>query len=105
MADQPEEVQRILDAIAALEEIPDDEARAKAATAVLDQWPAQHARLREMRQRAVLNLRARGRTWQQIGDLLGVHPTRAQQIATGKRGTKREVQREVHPKDATPPAD
>lgn len=88
MADQAEEVQRILEAIAALEEISDDEARAKAVTAVLDQWPYQHTRLREVRQRAVLNLRAQGKTWKQIGDILGVHFTRARQIAQGQRGDK-----------------
>lgn len=89
MVEQPKEVQRILDAIAALEGIPDDAERAKAATAILDQWPDQHARLRAVRQQAVVNMKASGKTWQQIGDALGVHFTRAQQIAKGLRGTKR----------------
>jgi hypothetical protein len=90
MADQPREVQRILEAIAALETIIDDAERAKAASLILEQWPSQHARLREVRQQAVLNLKAGGQTWQQIGALLGVHYTRAQQIGVGKRGDKRE---------------
>lgn len=99
MADQPKEVQRILDATAALEEIADDADRAKAVTAILNEWPDQHARLREVRQRAILRMKAEGLTWQQIGDALGVHATRAQQIAVGKRGDKRE--QEVAPSGAS----
>lgn len=91
MADHQKEVQRILDAIAALEGISDDAARAKAATAILDEWPSQHARLREVRQQAVLNLKGSGKTWQEIGEILGVHFTRAQQIGVGRRGDKRET--------------
>ncbi|MFI8278545.1 hypothetical protein ACIGBH_27465 [Streptomyces sp. NPDC085929] len=91
MADQPEEVQRLVEAIKALEAIEDDAEAARAATAVLDAWPDYHAQLRELRQRRVLALKAQGKTWAQIADeaLGGVHPTRAQQIAQGKRGTKR----------------
>lgn len=91
MADQPEEVRRLVEAIEALEAIEDDTEAARAATQVLDEWPAHHARLRELRQRRVLALKEQGKTWQQIADeaLGGVHPTRAQQIAQGKRGTKR----------------
>lgn len=88
MEQQPEEVTRVLDAITALEEIADDEARAVAATAILDQWPEAHAKLRQVRQQAVINLRGQGRTWKQIGDLLGIHFTRARQIAQGQRGVK-----------------
>jgi hypothetical protein len=91
MADQPEEVQRLLEAIEALEAIEDDAEAARAATQVLEDWPAHHARLRELRQRRVLALKASGKTWQEIATeaLGGVHPTRAQQIAQGKRGAKR----------------
>ncbi|MFD6968357.1 hypothetical protein [Streptomyces sp. NPDC059949] len=91
MADQPEEVQRLVEAIKALEAIEDDVEAARAATAVLDAWPNYHAQLRELRQSRVLSLRAQGKTWAQIAEeaLGGVHPTRAQQIAQGKRGTKR----------------
>ncbi|MCX5587570.1 hypothetical protein [Streptomyces erythrochromogenes] len=91
MTDQPEEVQRLVEAIKALEAIEDDTEAARAATAVLDAWPDYHAQLRELRQRRVLALKAQGKTWAQIADeaLGGVHPTRAQQIAQGKRGTKR----------------
>jgi hypothetical protein len=91
MTDQPKEVQRLVEAIKALEAIEDDAEAARAATAVLDAWPDYHAQLREFRQQRVLALKAQGKTWAQIADeaLGGVHPTRAQQIATGKRGTKR----------------
>ncbi|MFF8409002.1 hypothetical protein [Streptomyces omiyaensis] len=80
-----------MEAIEALEAIEDDAEAARAATAVLEQWPAYHAQLRELRQRRVQALKAQGMTWQQIADqaLGGVHATRAQQIAAGKRGTKR----------------
>ena len=89
MTEQPEEVQRFLDAIKALEEINDDAQCAKAITDVLKDWPTSHARLREIRQQRILNLKAQGKTWQEIGDALGIHFTRAQQIAKGLRGTKR----------------
>ncbi|MEU0658564.1 hypothetical protein [Streptomyces lavendulocolor] len=89
MADQPEEVARLLEAIEALEVIEDDAACASAVTAVLNEWPAHHARLRKIRQRRVVALKESGKTWPQIGEILGVHPTRAQQIAKGLRGTKR----------------
>lgn len=89
MAEQPEEVLKFLDAIKALEEIDDDAACAKAITAVLKDWPASHARLREIRQERILRMKAQGRTWQEIGDDLGIHFTRAQQISKGLRGSKR----------------
>ena len=91
MAGETEEVQRILDAIAELERITDDAACARAVTEVLDAWPDQHARLRTLRQARVLALRAQGKTWKEIGDIMGVHFTRARQIATGQRGSKREA--------------
>ncbi|MHC3389356.1 hypothetical protein ACLQ2E_07810 [Streptomyces lavendulocolor] len=72
-----------------LEAIEDDVACASAVTAVLNEWPAHHARLREIRQRRVLALKESGKTWPQIGQILGVHPTHAQQIAKGLRSTKR----------------
>lgn len=89
MAEQPEEVLRFLDAIKALEQIDDDAACAKAITDVLQDWPNSHARLREIRQARVQRLREQGKTWQEIGDALGIHFTRAQQISKGLRGSKR----------------
>jgi hypothetical protein len=89
VAEQPEEVSRFLDAVKALEAIEDDAACAKAITDVLKDWPDSHAKLREIRQQRVLRMRAQKMTWQEIGDALGVHFTRAQQIAKGFRGSKR----------------
>jgi DNA-directed RNA polymerase sigma subunit (sigma70/sigma32) len=89
VTDQPEEVLRFVDAIKALEEIDDDAACAKAITDVLQNWPESHARLREIRQQRVLRMRNQGKTWQEIGDALGIHFTRAQQISKGLRGSKR----------------
>ena len=86
--DHPEEVQRVMDAIAALNDITDDAECVRATTDLLDEWPAQHARLRELRQERVLALRETGMTWKEIGDLMGVHFTRARQIAQGQRGDK-----------------
>jgi hypothetical protein len=87
--EQVEEVRRLLEAIERLEQMQDDEACAKAVTQVLDIWPDHHARLRELRQQRVQRMKDSGMTWQQIGDALGVHYTRAQQIAKGMRGSKR----------------
>lgn len=56
---------------------------------------AHHARLREIRQERVQALKDEGKTWAEIGKILGgVHPTRAQQIAKGLRGTKRPTKAE-----------
>lgn len=97
MTDQPEEVQKFLDAIDALEAIEDDAACASAVTQVLKDWPAHHARLREIRQQRVRNLKEQQqKTWQEIATILGgVHPTRAQQIAKGLRGEKRPAKKQA----------
>lgn len=94
MDDQVEEVRRLLEAIEHLEQMQDDKACAVAVTQVLDTWPDHHARLRELRQARVQRMKDSGMTWQQIGDELGVHATRAQQIAKGLRGTKRPPKKE-----------
>lgn len=90
MTDQPEEVSRLVQAIEALEAMDDDAECAVAVSQILDKWPTHHSRLRELRQRRVQALRTQGKTWREIGELLGgISPARAQQIATGLRGTKR----------------
>ncbi|MCL7377453.1 hypothetical protein [Streptomyces sp. 35G-GA-8] len=95
MEDQPEEVQRLLEAIAALEGIKDDAACASAVTQVLNDWPDLHSRLREIRQQRVQALKAQGKTWKEIAEILGgIHPTRAQQIGAGLRGSKRPLKKE-----------
>ncbi|MEV8396667.1 hypothetical protein [Streptomyces niveus] len=86
----PEEVTRLLEAIAALEGIDDDAACAVAVSKVLDDWPEHHSRLRQLRQKRVQSLKERGMTWKEIGALLGgISASRAQQIGAGLRGVKR----------------
>lgn len=90
MADQHEEVTRLVEAIKAFEAIEDDEACAVAVSQALAHWTEQQPRLRELRQRRVLALKEQGKTWEQIGQLLGgISAARAQQIATGVSGAQR----------------
>ncbi|MDQ0943292.1 hypothetical protein [Streptomyces sp. V1I1] len=90
MADEPEEVKRLLEAIEAFEAIEDDATCAGAVSRLLEQWPDHHSRLREIRQKRVQALKAQGKTWAEIGVILGgVTPSRAQQIGAGLRGVKR----------------
>lgn len=89
MADQPEEVTRLVEAIKAFEAIKDDEACALAVSRALKDWPDHQVRLRELRQERVQALKAQGKTWQEIGGLLGVSAARAQQIAAGVSGAQR----------------
>lgn len=89
MADQPEEVTRLVEAIKAFESIEDDEACAIAVSQALKDWPDHQVRLRELRQQRVKALKEQGKTWEEIGRLLGVTAARAQQIAAGVSGAKR----------------
>lgn len=92
MTDEPErhkEVNRLVEAIRAIEAIEDDVECAKAAAETLDEWPQYQKWLREVRQKRVQSLREQGRTWPEIGTLLGVSPQRAQAIAVGLSGSVR----------------
>lgn len=90
MADQPEEVTRLVEAIKAFESIEDDEACAVAVSQALAHWTEQQPHLRELRQRRVKALKERGKTWEEIGRLLGgISAARAQQIAAGVSGAQR----------------
>ncbi|MFD7996859.1 hypothetical protein [Streptomyces mexicanus] len=90
MADQPEEVTRLMEAIKAFEAIEDDEACAVAVSQALKDWPEHQVRLRELRQQRVQALKAQGKTWEEIGRLLGgISAARAQQIAAGVSGAQR----------------
>jgi hypothetical protein len=53
---------------------------------VLNALPDVHSKLRAMRQQAVLELREQGRSLAEIGELLGLHRNRVQQIAEGRVG-------------------
>lgn len=90
MADELEEVQRLVEAIEAFEAIEDDEACAVAVSKALARWPDHHSRLRELRQQRVQSLKGQGRTWAEIGELLGgISAARAQQIGAGLSGASR----------------
>jgi hypothetical protein len=90
VADEPEEVQRLVEVIEAFEAIEDDEACAVAVSKALAQWPQHHSRLRELRQERVQALKAQGKTWAEIGELLGgISAARAQQIGAGLSGASR----------------
>lgn len=90
MADEPEEVERLVEAIEAFEAIEDDAACAVAVSKALDGWPQHHSRLRELRQQRVNALKNQGKTWKEIGQLMGgISAARAQQIGAGHRGAKR----------------
>lgn len=91
MADVPEEVKKLVDAIQAFEAIEDDAECTAAVSKVLREWPDYHSRLRELRQSRVRALRDRQKkTWPEIAKIIGdVTPERAQQIGKGLRGTKR----------------
>lgn len=92
MADEPdrnEEVNRLVEAIRAIEAIEDDVECAKAVAETLDEWPQHQKWLRGVRQKRVQALKEQGKTWAEIGALLGVSPQRAQAIAAGLSGSVR----------------
>ena len=91
----PEEVSRLMEAIAAFEAIEDPAERTRAVSEALRQWPDLHSELRSMRQQSVNALRNGGLTWQQIADIIGgdIRPERAQQIGKGLSGAQRKKNR------------
>lgn len=93
MANEPEkseEVKRLVEAIAAFKDIEDDEACAVAVSQALEDWPDHQVKLRELRQQRVNALKEQGKTWKQIGQLLGgITAARAQQISVGLSGAQR----------------
>lgn len=86
----PEEVSRLMDAVDALIAIEDDAECAQAISEALKYWGDNSAKLRETRQARVKRLKDGGQTWQELGDLMGVHFTRAQQIGKGVSGASRQ---------------
>jgi DNA-directed RNA polymerase specialized sigma24 family protein len=69
-----------------VEHIADPLERAREVGRRMEQIPAVHARLKDIRRRAVLELRARGLSYGDIGRELGLHRNRVQQIAEGRSG-------------------
>jgi hypothetical protein len=64
--------------------------RARAAAALLAAVPRLQSGLREIRQAAVQELRAQGHSWAEVGEAIGVHRNRAQQIGEGRSGGKKQ---------------
>ncbi|WP_329215175.1 hypothetical protein OG352_06215 [Streptomyces sp. NBC_01485] len=91
MAETPEEVKRLLEAIEAFEAIEDPAERTSRVSEALRAWPGYHARLRSIREKSVQALREeQKRTWPEIANIIGeVTPERAQQISKGLSGAQR----------------
>ncbi|MGW0939879.1 hypothetical protein [Streptomyces sp. NPDC002666] len=88
--EQIQEVNRLVEAIAAFRDIEDDEACALAVSRALEEWPSYQTKLRQLRQQRVNALKEQGRTWKEIGQLLGdISAARAQQIGKGQSGAQR----------------
>jgi len=76
-------VQRVKDAVEAFAQISDPADRARELSGLLSGLPDIHRRIRELRQEAVLELRAGGATQLEVGRVLGVTKARARQIELG----------------------
>jgi DNA-binding transcriptional regulator YiaG len=84
-----EEAQRVIDAMDAVEAIPDPEARAKAISEVLADQAERAKRWREDRRKVVLNMRAQQPpvSYRKIAALLGVSLRTVQDIEEGYTGS------------------
>lgn len=76
------------DVVDSLEALEDPAERAKRAGQMLAAWPVQGSRLREIRQEAVVAMRAQKVSYRQIAKTLGISLARVQQIEAGERGRK-----------------
>ena len=91
MADQPgdeREVRIVADVVDSLESLEDPAERAMRAGQLLAAWPMQGSRLREIRQAAVVAMRADNVSYRNIAKRLGISLARVQQIEAGERGKK-----------------
>lgn len=79
-----DEVERVREALRALEAIPDAMDRAAACSELLREWPALHRVLADVRQQAVLTAKGQGHTYRAIGERIGTTGETAGQIAAGK---------------------
>lgn len=78
----------MLEVVDSLERIEDPGEQARRAGGLLELWPAQHTRLREIRQAAVVAMRAQKVSYRDIAKKLGISLVRVQQIEAGERGRK-----------------
>lgn len=91
MADQPgdeREVRIVTDVVDSLEALDDPAERAQRAGQLLAAWPDQGSRLRQIRQEAVMAMRADKVSYRDIAKKLGISLARVQQIEAGERGRK-----------------
>ena len=72
------------DAVEALAAIPDATERAKAAGEMTEAMRETAPRVAAIRQQAIKELRAQGRSYREIGEALGIHFTRVRQIESGE---------------------
>lgn len=102
VAETPEEVARLLEAIEAFEAIEDPAERTSAVSEALRRWPDYHTALRQIRERSVNALRdEHGKTWPEIASIIGeVTPERAQQISKGLSGARRKKDKAAKEKPA-----
>lgn len=75
--------QAVRDAIATITAMTDPQARAKAATEVLELISEANGVLAKLRREDIVTLRAAGMSYGQIGNALGVHRSRIRQIESG----------------------
>ncbi|MFJ9754953.1 hypothetical protein [Streptomyces sp. NPDC101149] len=78
------EVERVREALRALEAIPDAMDRAAACAEVLRDWPDLHRLVADVRQQAVRTAKEQGHTFREIGSRMGVTGETAGQIAAGR---------------------
>jgi DNA-directed RNA polymerase specialized sigma24 family protein len=92
LTDQPdgeeEEVRIVLEVVDSLAAMEDPAERARKAGRLLAELPTQQSRLREIRQAAVVAMRAEKVSYRQIAKTLGISLARVQQIEAGERGRK-----------------
>lgn len=84
---------QLTEAINRLQKADDAETIAEEVTAVFALVEPFLADMRKTRQFAVLELRAQGKTWTEIGDITGVGRARLNQIARGINGGRWDRQR------------
>ncbi|MFB7845495.1 hypothetical protein ACFC34_00465 [Streptomyces sp. NPDC056053] len=91
MADNPEEkeVNPLMEAIQSILDTKDDAEWAQKVEAALKDLPEAQKMLREGRQERVKDWKAEGKSWAEIGRILGVSRQRAQAIADGLSGSVR----------------
>lgn len=85
-ANRTEEAQRVVEAVDSVQAVQDPIDQAVRAGELLALWPEQQARLREIRQQAVLRMRADKVSYRSIAKMLGISLARVQQIEAGMRG-------------------